>query len=1683
MNLLFPKVSLNEISAKGITRHVVGVIMIVLCQNLVFGQCPQLTTDEATYCDLVTIQTVTFRIEEDANDCFDATQPGSNTMEFDFSSAGFQFIANSATFFIDPSGDLTEITTPAVTNTSSLITISNLATQNGGNGRDNHDFIEVTVQVQSTILGSTAAVRRSGGNFTIFGSVGIPASSEALVTLSSDVQSLSNNDDVVQNANNMSLGAEDQDVLQIPIEMSGSACPWSLIDLTVDYMGDDPNDVGKLKLYYTGTSNVFGTDNLVAEEVGPGASSTLSGLQFLQVGTNYFWLAVDLSGTASSGNKIDYDVADYNLDDNGSVTGYVNGVDFDGAPGGEREIVPFVGTTFTVGNSGDHNTIQTAYDAVPNGPTEPHLLEILGDYDPSLESFPLDFPDKGTTSSNFITIRPALGVTGIEVTGDPGGGVGLIKYDGADYVNFDGRPGGVGTDREIIIRNERTAGGRGAIITLENDAIGNTFKFVALESETNAAVSGMVDILDANVEGNNLNEFVSCLFTDLTTGGSGNRPGVGVYSNDGSGAGNNGMVVESCEFVDVWDAGNVNSWAIQIFNNSSDWEVRDNHFYEDQPFAGISFNSGFFYTDTGSDYIVENNFIGGKSMFAGGGQMVISSGVDPLDVIYFGSGVADGTCIIRGNTITNLKYTNTHSVSNQFPFSGIYCDGSAEFIIESNTIGDFSIAKELEINNNGSDGEMFVGIYTGSNTGACQLFSNTIAGVLVDGTRNGAAVNLIDTRSTTADISIIGNTIGGLVAKSVEIKPNVAFRGIDNTAGGKIIIEGNTFQNIEQGGAGGSATIINNNGGSTLNCINNTLNDNLFALNGTIRCIASIDASTEVNISNNEISAFSQTGGGGTTLVSLIYANSGMNVRIDSNSIGGSAADDISCAAGNDIKAIEKQGAGTLFLAQGDTIRNMTSTSNSATANIIGIQNNGANSVMIARNNVIQDIEANSSASGTPALVGIDCNNSGNGHNISNNTIERFDLVNSGSNNAIVAAIEVGGGIGQVSANFIKDIENVGTGTTDAIIGVYANGSGTWIVINNVVFLENNAYATNIDIDGIQFSGTTNGTIHHNAVFIEGNSGGGLDATSGINDISSGALSLNNNALINLRSGGVGNYAIRTNGGAFNNDYNYLEVAEDQNKVGYNGSALGFVNWQTATSSFNSRNGIGEVFSAIGGFTDAFIGKNTGVDLTGTVDFDFNGEARDANPWMGAYEGDGIPFSLVLPDESGAGFGLQLDGNDYVSMGAPVTTNINDVTIETWFKWNGAVTGSDQMILMNGNNGSSGYGVFLKSGSNEIQARLGGVGSWTSTIVPEVDKWMHIALVGTPLNSWQIFVNGVPKGISYNGTANVPATNFTIGANHVGAFDFNGEVDEVRVWNTTLTQAEIRDWMCQKINESHSSIGDLSNLWVMDEGAGTTLVDYAGTADGSFLGSAPLAGYAYSGAYIGDSSIHNYIDISDLTLMSPFGGTMTLKNLDTDIDSLHLYYVADTTNDLTVPVGVDSLDKRNYWGIFHAGLGPVPIVEAELNYSAHPDINGHVNEAQTVMAGRQDNSTTVAWGLPSNPASTTINTTSNLLTVDTVDALVEIIAAFASPSCDTTSSTTGTWTWDGGVSTDWFDCANWDMGSLPNSQVDVLIPGGTTFDPLISIQTGYCRSIDIDVDNAAILNLDSDSGGRLEVGP
>ncbi len=65
----------------------------------------------------------------------------------------------------------------------------------------------------------------------------------------------------------------------------------------------------------------------------------------------------------------------------------------------------------------------------------------------------------------------------------------------------------------------------------------------------------------------------------------------------------------------------------------------------------------------------------------------------------------------------------------------------------------------------------------------------------------------------------------------------------------------------------------------------------------------------------------------------------------------------------------------------------------------------------------------------------------------------------------------------------------------------------------------------------------------------------------------------------------------------------------------------------------------------------------------------------------------------------------------------------------------------------------------------------------------------------------------------------------------------------------------------------------------------------------------------------------------------------------------------------------------------------------------------------------------------------------------------------------------GTWTWTGTVNSDWFVPCNWDKNTLPDLQSDVLIPGGTPYQPTISAMGASCNTLTVYSNNGAVVTI------------
>ncbi len=108
----------------------------------------------------------------------------------------------------------------------------------------------------------------------------------------------------------VSPGSSTQQIVSVEIVTSGSNAPFSATSFLFNTRGTiDPQDIQNARLYYTGNSSTFTTNNLIGSLIAePNDVFSINPTQaesVLSEGTNYFWLTYDITSTANPCYYID----------------------------------------------------------------------------------------------------------------------------------------------------------------------------------------------------------------------------------------------------------------------------------------------------------------------------------------------------------------------------------------------------------------------------------------------------------------------------------------------------------------------------------------------------------------------------------------------------------------------------------------------------------------------------------------------------------------------------------------------------------------------------------------------------------------------------------------------------------------------------------------------------------------------------------------------------------------------------------------------------------------------------------------------------------------------------------------------------------------------------------------------------------------------------------------------------------------------------------------------------------------------------------------------------------------------------------------------------------------------------------------------------------------------------------
>ena len=206
-------------------------------------------------------------------------------------------------------------------------------------------------------------------------------------------------------------------------------------------------------------------------------------------------------------------------------------------------------------------------------------------------------------------------------------------------------------------------------------------------------------------------------------------------------------------------------------------------------------------------------------------------------------------------------------------------------------------------------------------------------------------------------------------------------------------------------------------------------------------------------------------------------------------------------------------------------------------------------------------------------------------------------------------------------------------------------------------------------------------------------------------------------------------------------------------------------------------------------------------------------------------------------------FSLNFNGtNQYIDIPDQNSIDLSgNFTIEAWIYPTGTGSSATEGGIIINKEHSYEIARFA-DGTLQYALSANGAGNdwaWVNTgMVAPLNTWTHFALVksGTTVS---FYLNASAPGTHLANPATLTANmqQLRLGARFAGRQFFNGAIEEMRIWNTSRTQAEIKSNAFNR-NLSNSATG-LVAYYRMNEGSGTTTVNSAASTgiDGTLINS------------------------------------------------------------------------------------------------------------------------------------------------------------------------------------------------------------------------------------------------------
>ena len=658
--------------------------------------------------------------------------------------------------------------------------------------------------------------------------------------------------------------------------------------------------------------------------------------------------------------------------------------------------------TYTVGATGNFPTLTALSTYLAGCLNGAYVFELLSDYNPVAETYPITFSNILASSAvNTVTIRPATGSTASITSGNA---TGTLLLDGLDYLTLDGRPGGTGASKTLVVENTNTSG---YAIRFANDATNNTLRDLTIKGVSTSSSGGVVVFSTSSGTLGNSNNTITN--SDIRDGAT--LPLNGIYASGTAAANNINNTISNNYIYNFFSAGS-SSYGINIGSNNSAWTITGNHLFQQatRTLTAGNIHYGIYLSNSGNNFVISNNFIGGSAASVGGTPWTSASQANRFVGIHISVGSTTASSI-QGNRIANFSLSSTSGATGQpGVWAGIYLAGGSANI--------------------GTATGNIIGSTTG--TGSVSVTSSTTG-----------AISMGIGSASTNTVNIENNTIGAIdLLGSASVSHG--FNGIWNTgAATAILINNNTIGNL-----------------TTPNSIN-APSASTSSTAQTINGILNSGGATAINITNNRVAnignGYVPSSASSSTISRGIFSSSGLNT-VTGNTVFNltTAANATSTAGTASVIGISVTSTSAGQSVSQNTVYGLSNTHASAAVSVVGIHYSGGTSgTNVVSRNFVYSLSVNST-SATADIRGI--NISGGTSSFSNNMVRLgvstsngvsiygiYDV--SGTNNVYHNTIYIGGTSVDGTTNTHAFRSDVTTNTREFVNNIFvnarSNGTGT----------------------------------------------------------------------------------------------------------------------------------------------------------------------------------------------------------------------------------------------------------------------------------------------------------------------------------------------------------------------------------------------------------------------------------------------------------------------------------------------------------------------------------------------------------------------------------------------------------------------------------------------------------------